>query len=155
MKKITLALSMVVLSVFSSQVVHATYLLLPGNSAQFLNGASNCTASNGSLQAFNSNSICSFSFHVPLDAGKTLKSVTFYYFDNSGSQNISAIISKRTLSTGTTTTIASFLDQTTSASVQFTTMSANNEVLSSSSAYFTDGLVWSGTRLEGIKIDYQ
>ena len=98
---------------------------------------------------------CTLMFNIPVESGKTITNVTFYYFDNATTQSINGRVGRISLSTLSDEIIGStFTDSSTSNSVQFTTLNVNT-VTSSSYSYYAQVVLNSDTSFRGIKINYQ
>lgn len=134
-----------------SGISNAAYVVLAP--AAFDDGSSYCHPTNeGGI--YGSSGGCTFVMPLQIETGKTLSSVTVYYYDNSGSQSISAYLRSVSLSsTGSYTNIASFSDTTTSASIQSNTLSYGS-ALSSSYLYWLYISLNSDTEITAVKVYY-
>lgn len=133
----------------------AAYLTLSAESGVPVPGQSaGCTYWTGTGSTVAGSSSCLLTFPIPIESGKTLSSITIYFYDSMGSQSISASLQRTTLSaTSLATTLVSGSDTTTSSSAQFLTLSYGSAT-SSSYVYSLRVTLNSGTSLRGIKIYY-
>lgn len=151
-KRMIVMMALVTMSL--SPVANAAYLTFPGISGEPLPGSTGCSFGLGGGSVASVGGICYVSFPVPVESGKTLSSVTLYFYDNSGSQSLTASLLRKTLSaTSDFTSLASGSDTTTSSSAQFLTLSYGSAT-SSSYVYWVLVTLSSGTELRGIKIYY-
>jgi hypothetical protein len=149
-KMVLLILSLFFVFGFSGLSEAAYVILAPG---AYDNGGSNCHPTNeGGI--YGSSGGCSFVMPLQIETGKTLSSVTVYYYDNSGSQSISAYLRYVSLSsTGSYSNIASFSDTSTSASIQSNSL-AYGSALSSSYLYWLYISLNSDTEITAVKVYY-
>lgn len=113
------------------------------------NGYDDCTQSSNGYVA-SGGSTCRLYFPVNLPSGTSFYGVELFYYDNSGSQSVSTYFKYKSLtSTSSATTLDSFSDTATSASIQSDWLSYTSS-LSSSYSYFVVVELNYGSRLNGI-----
>ena len=151
MKILILTISSIMLSLLLSSSALATYLVLPANTATIDEYYDSCTVNyDGTVTG---TSTCSLYFPIRIETGKTLSTITAYYYDNSGSQSMTVYFYKETQSSDANTLLDYTTDISTSASIQSSSISYGSS-LSSSYAYFLMVVLGNGTELRGIKLYY-
>lgn len=149
--KFSILIIMVMLAILcGADSARASYLVIPGNRAIKYSGG--CTfSSEGWIIGSES---CRLIYPINIESGKTLSSITLYYYDAVSPQHMSAILKRLSLSTTAgVSSLVSTSDISTSSSVQFTTMTYDSTI-SSSYAYTIFIELSSGTILRGIKLYY-
>lgn len=142
-----------VINVVFIEKAQASYLGIAGATGTIMPGTlfDNCLISTGAI--YSDGSYCYVYFNIPIESGKKLSTITVYYEDTSGSQSIGTYLYSTTLSTGANSTLASFSDTTTSASIQYSTLSYGSAI-SSSNTYNLMVSLNHGTKLIGMKVYY-
>ncbi|MBI4411088.1 MAG: hypothetical protein HY541_01220 [Deltaproteobacteria bacterium] len=131
---------------------HASYLTIPAAAGASQYTWDHCVPYSGGTIS-DGGSGCLLYFAIPIEAGKTLSSVNVYYYDNSGSQSMSATLERSTLSSSSYSALDSASDTSTSSSIQYLTLSYGSKT-SSSYAYYVKIVLYNGTQLRGIKVYY-
>lgn len=141
-----------------SQYIQAGTLTIPASSGNYFSTTTcaNVSSKEGTIRQspVGGDFFCTVLFDIPLESGKTINSITFYYYDNTDSQYITGYVTKTSLSTDSYSVISNFSDTTTSSSVQFKTLNINT-ILSSSYTYSVFVELSYATELRGIKVSYQ
>ena len=131
------------------------YITIPAAGTFIEDGDYTSCVAEGDFITQSGSDACSFHIAIEIPAGKTLSSVTMYYYDNSGSQQIYASLYKMSLTSTSTsaTEIDTIYDTSTSSSVQYSSFTVG-ATTSSSYTYFILAMLTKGTRFQGAKVYY-
>ncbi len=152
MQLFLIAIGLLVSTLFPAKTEAAYTTIMGETGIKYSNSYSNCVVDFYGGIGNNGTGQCSLFVPITIESGKTLASVTLYYFDNTGSQYIQAYLSRRNLSIQTTgTSLSSMSDTTTSSSIQYYDLSGGGAVSSIDNYYLIvhlrDGTVFRGARI--------
>lgn len=134
-----------------------TYIMMSGATGSVDESSNGCQqSSDGTIASDGTSTKCQVQFPLSLPKGSIIKTVTFYYYDTSGSQYFYAYLKKAYVnSSSSSTTIDSSSDTTTSTSVQSASLSGSSSLLNSAYTYYVYVVLGYSTQLRGILVSYQ
>lgn len=121
--------------------------------------ASSGTITRGSCNKFSDGAVtghmnCTIVFNIPLEAGRTIQSVTYYYYDNASPQYFFGKVGQISSSTFADEVMGvTVSDNTTHDGVQFYVVNINKPILATY-AYYVYVVVSNDTALRTVRINY-